>query len=84
MLLRLWGFLQMRNTEQETLHTCTNSCITVFQLTAFCKELHAKLYISKEKVLRGLQMLAILLVKLQSLCVHREDTQQGVSIWYCL
>lgn len=38
MLLRLWGFLKMRNAEQETLYTCTNSCTTVFQLTRSCKD----------------------------------------------
>jgi len=72
MLLRLWGFLQMRNTEQETLRTCTNSCIAVFQLTVFCKEPNAnKLYISKEEVLHGLQKLVILLAKLQFMCAEK-------------
>lgn len=37
MLHTLWGFLEMRNAEQETLHTCTNSCTTAFQFTTSCQ-----------------------------------------------
>lgn len=37
MLLAFWGFLEMRNAEQETLPTCTNSCTTSFQFTTPCQ-----------------------------------------------
>lgn len=41
MLLALWGFLEMRNAQQETLHTCTNPCTTAFWFTTSCQHLSA-------------------------------------------
>jgi len=83
MLLRLWGFLKVRNAEQETLYICTNSCTKFFQFIRSCKDPSANklavpfLYASKEKVLRGLQKLVILLAEYQSIGVYKENIQQG-------
>lgn len=87
MLLRLWGFLKMRNAEQETLHMCTNSCTRVFRFIRSCKAPSAKnfavpfLYASKEKVPHGLQKLVILLAEYQSIGVYKGNIQQGVFIF---
>lgn len=75
MLLTLWGFLEMRNAEQETLHTCTNSCTTVFQFTASCQHPCANnlavpfLWASKEKV--QLKLLILLVEYKIQLCANK-------------
>lgn len=78
LLLTLWDFLEMRNAEQETLHTCTNSCTTVCQFTTSCQHPRANklavpfLRASEEKV--QLKLLILLVEYKIELCT-KEHTR---------